>query len=96
MVTAGRPLPQSGLGLRFAGRSEIFSGLVNILKHSARLDLFVIEGLKVISLLVLCATAFLAFLVEVSERLSLWGALNSGFSLGVISCILANASCVQA
>ena len=71
MVTGGRPLPQSSLGLRVAGRLEIFSGLVKILKQSVRLDLLVIEGLKVMLLFVLHAASFWVFLVGVSKRLLL-------------------------
>jgi len=75
---------------------EILSRSINILKHSARFVLLVIDGLKVISSFVFLMVLFLAFLVVVSERLLIRGALFSGFSFGVICCSLTNASCAQA
>jgi hypothetical protein len=69
---------------RVAGKFEILSGLVKILKHSARLVLLVTDGLKVMSSFLFFAIEFLAFLVGVSERLSCRGGLVSRLSFGVI------------
>jgi hypothetical protein len=96
IVTLGRSLSWMRAWWWVAGTLEILSGSVNILKHSARFVLLVIDGLKVISSFVSLAISFLAFHVAVSERLSIGGGLSSGFSFGVICCSLTNTSCAQA
>ena len=50
-----------------AGKSDIFSGFVKILKHSARSVLLIIDGSKVMFSLFFFADLFLAFLDAVSE-----------------------------
>ena len=78
--------------LRAAGRLEIQSGLVKILKHSARLVLHVIEGSKSISVLFLFAMVFAVFRPGVSEKFSRLKMGLSGFNLGSIWWIRARAS----
>jgi hypothetical protein len=53
-----------------AGTFDIWSGFVNILKHSARLSLQVIVGSKIVSPWVLRAASFRSLRVFVRERLS--------------------------
>lgn len=69
---------------------------MKILKHSARSFLQVTLGSKVMSWFVFRADSFLAFLVAVSDRLSVLGGAVSGFSFGVISWSLVNASVAHA
>ena len=54
-----------------AGSFDIFSGLVKILKHSARLFLHVIDGLKMMASFIILAILLHSFLILVRERF-LW------------------------
>ena len=81
--------------LRRAGKVEILLGSVNILKHSARLCLQVIEGLNRILLLVTRTSRLLFFLAGVSDRLSWLSPGSRGFSFGTMRSIRARASTAQ-
>ena len=73
----------------------ILSGLVKILKHSARLFLEVMDGLKVISPLFSLALTFLSFLLLVRDRKSCLSPSRRGLYFGKICCILVSASFAQ-
>ena len=68
IVTCGCLSWVLGSWCRLAGLCDIFSGFGNILKHSARLFLHVIVGLKIIALSVILVVMLCAFLVLVRER----------------------------
>jgi hypothetical protein len=71
---------------------EILFGSVNILKHSTKLFLHVIEGSKRISLLFSLAMALAAFRVGVSEKFPCCNGGLSRFSFGLIRRMCVSAS----
>ena len=66
----------------------ILLGLVKILKHSFRLSLLVMDGLKVISPLLVLAASFVSFHLLVRDRLLCLSSVRRGLNLGNMSCIL--------
>ncbi len=95
VVTSWIPLTCRCVRWQVAGKLEIFYGSMNILKHSVRSVLLVMDGPKVMCLLFFLACLFLAFLDSISKRLSLAGRLVSGFHFELICCNLIVASVAQ-
>src|SRR6266702_7578736 len=79
---------------RLAGVRDIFSGFVNIRKHSARLSLQVMDGSNIVSVSFLRVATFFAFLLGVRDRSS-WMSGARGLYLGARSWILVRASWAQ-
>ena len=82
-MIVGRSLFRENAQLQIAGKLDILSRLINILKHSASLDLLITNRFKVMFLSLPLAITFLAFLVTISNRLLFERGLASGFSFSV-------------